>query len=319
MLVGMNVLSAAQPHPLSRTDQPVALFKFDGGKYPALTVFHPSVNKCNVVLCGTYDMAEDTYRTIKTPADLENLAALREMMRSLDTFTQYDKKIKGRYREAPAAVALETVFDGLFLMSDDSYNGILLVDEYRGGYNQKWVLRPQDVKPVLNYLRKKFDQEGVMSLAKKPPLLIVGFDGVDIKLDDADEAFVGAYFTPLKSEDPVVFGYFQKVDERIIDTFDKTGKADFVGESAGETILREIEGQTGKLDTKRMILMFGAFVVGSIIINKMINGAIQDKVTSLLSPKKDKSAPAVPQVVMTDAQLEKLVDRIAQKRAAAAA
>jgi hypothetical protein len=227
-----SYVSADRPE-LTNFDQSFVYFK-TMGKYPSLTSYNPATNTLKNALCATLDSESSKVRAIKSGTDFENLVVVRSTDKIFDGGIQFDKKFEG-YRDAKLALAIQAALTVAGLIpAESSYKGTVLVDEVTQGLPMRWVLNNNDeLKGILSYLEKSITEP----LAKKPVLVLDILTG---NLDEETAARLSNLFDVVDRNDAEASAFFNNARETLNGLPD--GKLDYEGESFGEAILRELEG-----------------------------------------------------------------------------
>lgn len=221
----------------SRVDQPFVIFK-TYGKYPSLVKCTPSVGEATIVFVGT-----DGMHLARKAKDLETLSVLRKKTINADTNIQIDRKY---VRETVMGSALVGSFDLLGLLSNDPYDGYVLVNEYNEGLPMKWVVRDlADLRALQTYFKSH-----TLPKQEKPLLMLVVMNNEKIVGDDL--AFVNAYFELLDGSNPCAAEFFAKSEKTFANIAKATKKAKYVLETFGDMILREVETEFKDFDVKKM-------------------------------------------------------------------
>jgi len=293
LVLTMSVASADKPVEFTRLDQPFVIFKTDG-KYKNVTVADPRRGQCDILVCAAQDPITKETRVIKKPNDFAQLHPLRHIMRNIDWFKKMDKFFSG-YRDAVCATLLEESLKVVGLMSDEVYQGSILIDEYNQSFPMRWVLKnAQELKGIRTYF-----EERVAPAQGKKPLLLVNFLDETSEIDSADLEFLNSYFTLLQDNDPDVVSFFEKGYETIKDIFDKTNAAAFMGEDFGQALIRMLEKDTEEFKFKGLALKATKYVsiAASLgLVYKLCDEFILKEwykcVTELVKPKETKPKPS---------------------------
>jgi hypothetical protein len=241
-----------------KADQPVAWFKYDGGKYPWVMVYHPGLERVTNILCGT--KINGAPQPAASAADLQGLQALCCWTKYSEGNIQLEKVYRG-YRESYAAKATERVLSALGFAPNATYKGTLLVDEYVAGMPQNWVLRSEDVPYIVAYLRDNFIKAGIAPLAIKPVLLLEVIEA-NGSVSAEDSAFLNTYFDVVTADDQEARAFFTKAGERKNDCFAATASAHTVGATVGESIMASTVDKFEKLEIKKL----GGVFLGGLMI-----------------------------------------------------
>lgn len=224
----------------SRIDQPFVIFK-TYGKYPSVIECTPAINEAKIMFCGTGNK-----ECAKKAKDLENLCVLRKKIVNADAGTQIDRKY---VRETVMGSTLAGSFNLLGLLSNDPYEGNVLINEYSKGLPMKWVVRDcADLRALQVYFKAH-----TLPKQEKPLLMLVVINGEKVVGDDL--AFVNEYFELLDGSNAVAIEFFEKSQKTFVNISKTAKEAKYVLETFGDMVLREVESEFKDFDVKKLTVL----------------------------------------------------------------
>lgn len=242
--------------------KPVCFF-ITVGKDPYLKVLKPDITEIKTIKCGC--TKENCPTAITSASDLENLIPLRLTILNFGANTKLDVRYRGD-REAVAGKILERIF-----LPAETYKGKILLDEYKENIPMFLILKTTaELQAIRNYFIKNLGAEFVPT--QKTPLVLKINDDANLeKLEPADNEFIEKYFERFMPTDPEVKAFFENSMATITDNCFDMNSSDplHVGESAIQSIFRQVEKLYKKFDAKDIAIVAGVTFLGTIILDQL--------------------------------------------------
>lgn len=221
-------------------DQAFGQFRVSSGK-PLLIKFDPTEMKLDVITC----------KLGKTQEQGNNFeAAALDVLRFTHLDVNTNKKedyVCAGCRETVLEKCLEGFLKTIHLDPLSTYEGTLLIDEYRECLPMKWTFKNIEAfHQVKDYLQQKFAAFAIDPQAgdQKPLLLLSIKQGLQA-LETSDIEFLTKYYSLVDPEDEATKLFFKDFQEAINEAFNDTRDAKDIKESIGKQIMRLTEKQIG--------------------------------------------------------------------------